>query len=319
MPARLTLHLADRPVRQHLLDEADVCLVGRDAGCSIPIDDDTLSRRHAKFAFADGVWRVSDLCSKNGTLVNGQAVNHCQLADGQWIEFGDVLARFELISAAAIIEEERRVRECWQTSIQRSRELEPSLDADELLQRLLHAVVETAGAERGFIMLGEVSDTLQLVATHAAASTDFSGSRSVVERCFRERRPVVCSDTARDPQLGAQPSIVSGTLRALACVPLAVGDRGLGVIYVDSREASKQFTELDVEILQALADHAALVLGVAQLRDDIVDLSDMLPTELDRDTPPDAALIDKIQRLLPELEGRNSGRRQDIAVAGADS
>ena len=35
----------------------------------------------------------------------------------------------------------------------------------------------------------------------------------------------------------------------------------LGVIYVDSREPGHRFTELDLEILEALAEHAALVLA----------------------------------------------------------
>lgn len=319
MPARLTVYLSDRPVRQHVLDESEQYVIGRDAAAAIRIVDETLSRKHARLTFTDSGWRLTDLCSKNGTLVDGRRINQCDLGKTQWIEFGSVLACFDVVSAEALAADERVAGERWQTSVHLSRQLAPGLDADELLGKILDGFVAAAAAERGFLMLGADPAALRVGACSTADIAEFSGSRSVIERALSEVRPIVCSDTNRDALLGGQPSIVSGTLRALACIPLMVGDSLIGAIYVDSREAGKQFTELDMEILQALADHAALVLGVAQLRDDIVDLSDMLPTELNRGAPPDAALIEKVQHLLPQLKGRDFGRGQDIAVAGADT
>ena len=319
MLARLTFYETDRPARQFLLEENEEYVVGREPSCSMPIPDETLSRRHAKLEFQEGEWRVVDLCSKNGTLVSGRPVNRYSLRETVWIEFGSVLACFDHVSQEALDADRRRLGTQWQTSVQFSREFRPSMRPEELLERVLESFTSVSGAERGFVMLTNHRGELQPMASRPPQSDDFTGSRSVVDRAFRENSPIVCSNVALDAQLGPQPSIVRGAISALACVPLRVGDSPIGVIYVDSREAGKHFTELDMEILQALADHAALVIGVARLRDNLVDLSDMLPTELNRDAPPDAALIDKVERLLPRLEKSGFGRGQVIAVAGADS
>lgn len=317
MPARLTFYDTDRPARQYLLNESERYLIGRDGSCDFLIEDGTLSRRHAKLAFQDGEWRLSDLASKNGTLIAGRPINQHQLSDEEWIEFGSVLACFDHVSQAALDADERRIGEQWQHSVQLSRVLTPSMDTDELLARLLESFVSTSACERGFVLLQGASENLQAKITFPPGNDDFTGSSSVVRKTFAGNRPVVCSDVSRDAQLGPQASIASGGISALACVPLRVGDKVLGVLYVDSRKPGKQITELDIELLQALADHAALVISVSRLRENIVDLTAMLPTELNRDSPPDEALVRKVQRLLPRLEP--PGDKPGCAVAGADS
>lgn len=316
MLARLTLYEPEQPARQFLLEQDEQYLIGRDESCDIPVANETLSRRHAKLAFADGVWRLSDLCSKNGTLINGRPVNRHLLSTKAWIEFGTVLACFDFVSREALERDERQHGERWQTSMQLSREFRPTMSRDELLGRVIDTVLSVSGAERGFLMLEPESEAPKAEVCRPADGADYPGSRSVVRRAAAENRAVVCSDTTADADLGAQPSIATGAIRALACVPLRVGDTVTGVIYVDSRETGKQFTNLDIEILQALADHAALVIGVAALRENIVDLSDMLPAGLDRSAPADEALIAKVQRLLPRLQRAAAA---DVAVAGADS
>ena len=317
MPARLTFYETDRPARQYVLDEADRYLIGRDDFCTIRIADSTLSRRHATLKFQDGNWRLSDLASKNGTLIAGRPIDYHRLSNDEWIEFGSVLACFDRVSQAALDAEERRIGQQWQSSVQLSRVFTPSMGTDELLARLLESFMSTSSCERGFVMLQQSAGTLQPDVTLPPDTNDFTGSSSVVKKVFDENKPAVCSDVSHDAQLGPQPSIASGAISALACVPLRVGEKVLGVIYVDSHKPGKQITELDIELLQALADHAALVISVSRLRENIVDLSEMLPTELNRDTPPDEALIRKVQRLLPRLE--RPGRKTGSSVTGVDS
>lgn len=53
--------------------------LGRDAGCEIHIDDPMISRRHAAVSYGDGRWWISDLGSRNGTLLDGQPVTRAPL------------------------------------------------------------------------------------------------------------------------------------------------------------------------------------------------------------------------------------------------
>ena len=61
--------------------EKPLSIVGRDPGCDLVIDDITVSKRHVKFEYQDGVLYVEDMDSTNGLKVNGhfarrQALQH---------------------------------------------------------------------------------------------------------------------------------------------------------------------------------------------------------------------------------------------------
>ena len=48
--------------------------IGRGAFAGLPLEDRRLSSKHALVAFEDGVWKVTDLGSRNGTFVDGRRV-----------------------------------------------------------------------------------------------------------------------------------------------------------------------------------------------------------------------------------------------------
>ncbi|GAB3246556.1 FtsK/SpoIIIE domain-containing protein [Kineosporia babensis] len=49
-------------------------LIGRQSSCDVPLADPDLSRRHAELETADGIVRIRDLLSANGTWLSGSAV-----------------------------------------------------------------------------------------------------------------------------------------------------------------------------------------------------------------------------------------------------
>src|SRR5262245_17061398 len=79
---------------------ADVFVVGRGRDIDLPIDDESISRRHAQFRVEDGQPVVEDLQSRNGTFVNGRPiVGRVRLSLGDRIAFG--CCEFELVRAAS--------------------------------------------------------------------------------------------------------------------------------------------------------------------------------------------------------------------------
>ena len=60
------------------------------ADCTLPIDDDYASTRHAEFSPGiDGAWFVEDLASTNGTHVNGERIeNPTRLSVGDEVRIG---------------------------------------------------------------------------------------------------------------------------------------------------------------------------------------------------------------------------------------
>jgi two-component system cell cycle response regulator len=73
--------------RMFRIEEAET-VVGRAAEATIRLEDDGVSRRHARIVHVDGEIWVEDLKSANGTLVNGQAVERRVLRDGDKIQMG---------------------------------------------------------------------------------------------------------------------------------------------------------------------------------------------------------------------------------------
>src|SRR5690606_6676544 len=69
--------------------------VGRDPDAAIPLERDSVSRQHAALERdGRGPWRVIDLGSTNGTLVNERPVEELTLKNGDQIRFGDVVFKF---------------------------------------------------------------------------------------------------------------------------------------------------------------------------------------------------------------------------------
>jgi pSer/pThr/pTyr-binding forkhead associated (FHA) protein len=278
MPARLTVYPPDQPARQFLLDPERGCLIGRGPDCDLHIEDSRLSRRHARLAVNDGCWRFGDLGSKNGTMLAGRAPGETALQNGDWISFGGLLGQFADLSDAELAADERRAHARREDTISRSRQLDPQAGVDALLQQVLRSLMELAGAQRGFVMLAG-SDRQLAVRAHAGgvdpatAGRDFPGSRGALARVMHACAPVVVCDTSADTMLGAQPSIVSGQIRALVCLPLVIGGQITGLVYLDSSRPGKVFSSLDVEILEAFAAHAALVIAAASVREELADVA----------------------------------------------
>jgi two-component system, cell cycle response regulator len=72
------------------LDAASL-VIGRGGECDLSLQDDGLSRRHAKIVqYANGAVMVKDLDSTNGTFVNGRPVKTTALEDGDRIQLGSL-------------------------------------------------------------------------------------------------------------------------------------------------------------------------------------------------------------------------------------
>ncbi|HKQ69683.1 MAG TPA: GGDEF domain-containing protein [Polyangiaceae bacterium] len=67
---------------------------GRAASCEIPIDQESVSRRHAAILWTGKCYRVRDLGSTNGTYVNDDVITERDLSDGDQIKVGRTILKF---------------------------------------------------------------------------------------------------------------------------------------------------------------------------------------------------------------------------------
>jgi adenylate cyclase len=269
MPGKLTLYPNEGPSRSLVLSEGEACSLGRDPASDIPLDDGRISARHARLACEQGEWRLSDEKSKNGTFVNAIRVTEASLQTGDWISFGGLLTRFEVISEAEVeklrTERERRL----QTFTEARRILDSKMEPRTLLARLVASVVELTGAQRGLLVLfspdGRLSAEVVSGFSARTPAEGFPGSFGAIERSLATGRSVVTSNAKNDAYLGRRPSVIEMGIETLACVPLRGTDRAAGLIYVDGSRRGGAFTDLDLEILEAIADHASVAVATVEL------------------------------------------------------
>lgn len=311
MPVRLTIHFSDQPARTFVAEEPGRYVLGRDPACEVVLADSRVSRRHARLLIEAGGSRLEDLGSKNGIAVDGKLLVEAALPKNCWLSLGGLLIQFEAgsdLDLTGLGEKERR-----RATLHEHQALaEPGLDVRTLVNRLLVSFVEMSGTDRGFVLLAGASRRFEIAASKALSAEavvedDFSGSVSTVERVLTEGEALIRSDALEHSDSNARPSIVREGIRALICVPLQAAGRVLGAVYADSRRPGKTFGELDVEILHALASHAALAMWASGLKEELEGLAQELPTRVS----PEASAVVPVSELPPWSEVASEHRSRE--------
>lgn len=153
-----------------------------------------------------------------------------------------------------------------------------SRDLESLLDYVVDSAIEITGAERGFlVLLGDSGEQEIRVARERGKQASEAGvkySTSVVRRVLEEQTPMrttVQSD-AEALELGA--SVFDLKLRAVMCAPLVPEEEEdhsrpalmqQGTLYVDSKAATREFSDEDLALFHALAQHIAIALENANL------------------------------------------------------
>lgn len=268
--------------------------IGRSRESDIFLPDQWLSRHHAAIEERpDGYW-VSDLKSKNGTLLNGEPVREWhRLRPGDVITLGEHTLTFFGEEGGGEDEEEEREPEG--TRVFSVRELSaintrPAIDAAELQRQnrvlailskaaselvvhrplgelfdlVLELLLEAVAAERGAILLLE-GGVPQIKASRARQSGDALTrvSRSIARRVIEEKVALLLPNVLEDARFRSEDSILASGIRTAMCAPLWVSAAGegkdsvIGLVYVDKIQHAHAFTEDDLRVLTALANVAA--------------------------------------------------------------
>lgn len=269
MPAKLTLHPPGRPARILIVRDSESLTIGREEDNALVIDHPRVSRHHAVMRWDEGGWRLVDLGSKNGTSVNGLAAAGQPLAPGDWISVGGVMGRFELLTDDEVAALEKDRDERRRMGARRAQSITSDLAPWDVLLQLIDSAIDMVEADRGFVVVIGDDGRPRVEATRgfspSGARDGFAGSLGVLERVFESGESVVVANAQSEASLRDRPSVIAQGLGTIACVPLLHDRRIVGALYLDSRRSGSGFTELDLEMLEALADHAAVVLAGIRL------------------------------------------------------
>lgn len=151
-------------------------------------------------------------------------------------------------------------------------------DIDQLLIDIVDRSIEITGAERGLLLLHGTGEGLEQRVRRGRGGETLNGdvrfSTTIARRVMEEVVPVRATVQSESEALELGRSVYDLKLRAVMCVPLAPPDRGegvrqpTGVLYVDSRAASRQFSQSDLSLFAALAQQISIALDNARLHFD---------------------------------------------------
>jgi signal transduction histidine kinase len=155
--------------------------------------------------------------------------------------------------------------------IELSQILNSTLDLPALLDQIVIAAREVTGTEASSILLTD-QKTGELYFEAATGTKSEEVKRVVVPPesvagwVARENQVQVINDVSVDPRFSPLADQQSGfSTRALIAVPLKFKDRTIGVLEVVNRIEGHPFDKEDVEVLTALASHAAIAIENARL------------------------------------------------------
>jgi pSer/pThr/pTyr-binding forkhead associated (FHA) protein len=76
--------------------ELEHTVLGRDKTAGIAVKDELVSRQHAAIVYRDGEFRLEDLGSTNGTIMNGALIETATLRHKDKFRIGDTTLQFIL-------------------------------------------------------------------------------------------------------------------------------------------------------------------------------------------------------------------------------
>ncbi|MDQ3688057.1 MAG: sigma 54-interacting transcriptional regulator [Acidobacteriota bacterium] len=132
---------------------------------------------------------------------------------------------------------------------------------ETLQRRLLEMILEVVPAERGAILLMEegADEFISSVLVDNRPNRDetIRVSRTAALQAMRDGVAVLSNDISKDASLSPSESLLGAEVRALMCVPLALPEKILGVIYLDRHDAVAAFDEHHLQLVTAIAGISA--------------------------------------------------------------
>jgi len=146
-----------------------------------------------------------------------------------------------------------------------SRLLTSLSDLKELAQRAMELAVEQFEAERGVLLLADPeTGRMTAMAEHGAVDPStrneaVSYSRRVVERVTKGGDSLLIADAPSDPRAASE-SVLDLRLRSIVCVPMFLGGRVVGAVYMDDSRRPDAFSDADRGLLEGFAHLMAVAI-----------------------------------------------------------
>ena len=150
----------------------------------------------------------------------------------------------------------------WVSSVQ---------DLDKLLQLIIESATGVVGAEAAsLLLLDPTTNTLYFKVTTGAKGEEVKEFRikigqGIAGHVAETGQPLLIADAQQDNRWMREISdSIDYETRSMACVPLKINNRTIGVVQVINKKDKTQFTHADMDVLEEFSSLAALAIGSAR-------------------------------------------------------
>jgi predicted ATPase/signal transduction histidine kinase/DNA-binding NarL/FixJ family response regulator len=138
-----------------------------------------------------------------------------------------------------------------------------------LLEKMMHIVIENAGAEKGFLLLpkndnwfieaeGQVDSNEVNVLQSILVDENQPIAQTIIQYVVRTRESVVLADASQEGQFTRDPYIVEQRPKSLLCVPLLNQGQLTGILYLENHLTTGAFTQERLKVLNLLSSQIAI-------------------------------------------------------------
>jgi adenylate cyclase len=281
----------------------DKIVIGRaKSGLSIDLDlspDKTVSRPHAVLSFEDSQYWIEDLESNSGTIVKGEDIRGLgrrPVHPGDTIQVGNTMLRLAALAGreadttvepsvtggltgditltldarGALLTEAEQTSEEMKSRLAMLYDLPLQLGAETRLDAALHTIVQRLvaaipGATSGALLVRDAPTGQLLLKAHVPAEgpeVSLTQARAAME----SRQAFVWSRTT-DPDVTVGP--LGRKAQSAMYTPVLWKNEAVGVLCAVSHKSLAAFSPVDLRLLLALAQHAALIVVQHRMQDEL--------------------------------------------------
>ena len=168
-----------------------------------------------------------------------------------------------------------------------ARSINSILEPEELLEHVLEIAMTHLSAERGFVILADPNKengydvvTMKNFSSQRT-SNEYAASSSVVINVLNTGEPVLTFDAPNDERFESSVSIIAQKILSIICVPLRIGERTFGAVYLDSSTMLKEFNDGSLKFLTIFGNLAGIAIENAKRYTELRNQNERLKNEAD--------------------------------------
>ncbi|MCE5336233.1 MAG: AAA family ATPase [Desulfobacteraceae bacterium] len=150
------------------------------------------------------------------------------------------------------------------------------IELDALMKKVMNVVIESSGAQHGYLLLEEGGDLFVRAESHVTGKKAplalgqkledaASICRAIVRFAYRTGERVILNDAAHEGAFRDNPEVWLMQLRSVLCLPVVKQSKLIGVLYLENRLSENVFTSEKTQMTELLTSQAAISLENSRL------------------------------------------------------